>query len=337
VTVAILLIKGDDPSLVAQAVQAEVNALLGDGDRSLSVEELTERDYLGEQSDPTIDALVVAAHTPPFLTPRRIVVGRQLSIFGRAEQVAPLVRWLESPLETTDLVLVWEKGSATNARMSPVPKSLKVALNAAGGREIDAAPSGKGRRALVEQRLHDAPVRLDASARKMIVDHLGDDAARVQPLVEVLVSTFGDGAALGVADVVPFLGAAADVPPWELTDAIDAGDIPQSLDRLERMLGGGDRHPLQIMATLHNHYVRALALDGIDLRDERQAADVLGIKGSTFPAKKALTLGRSLGRPGLREAIRLLAQADLDLRGASAMPPEAIVEVLVARLARLSR
>ena len=32
-----------------------------------------------------------------------------------------------------------------------------------------------------------------------------------------------------------------------------------------------------------------------------------------------------------------LARADLDLRGAKAWPPELVMEVLVARLARLSR
>ncbi len=334
---AVLLIKGDDPSLVAQALQREVRALLGDGDRTLMVEELGEKEYHGDRSDAVIDPLVYAAHTPPFLTPRRIVIGRNLALFTRAEQVAPLVRWLESPLDTTDLVMVWEKGSVAGARLGAVPKSLKEALKAAGGREIDAAPSGKGRKALVEERLHDAPIKLDAAARRRIVDHLGDDAGRVQPIVEALISSYGEGAAIGLAQIEPFLGEAADVPPWELTDAIDSGDIGLSLEKIDRMVRGGERHPLAIMSTLHAHYQRALALDGLDLRDERAAADVLGIKGSTFPAKKALGLSRKLGHDRLAEITQLLARADLDLRGGSAVPSEGIIEVLVARLARLSR
>ncbi len=333
----VLMIKGDDPSLVAQALQVEVRALLGDGDRSLMVEELTEQQYLGTSGEATIDALVSAAHTPPFLTPRRIVIGRHLSMFTRADQVAPLVRWLESPLDTTDLVLVWEKASAPTARMGTIPKSLKDALKAAGAREIDAAPSGKGRKALLEQRLGDAPLRLDAAARRLIVDHLGDDAGRVQPIIEALVSSFGEGASLGVAQVEPFLGEASDVPPWELTDAIDGGDIALALNKADRMVRGGERHALAIMATLHGHYQRALALDGVNVADERGAAEILGIKGSTFPAKKALALRRQLGPDRLRDVILLLAQADLDLRGASAVPSDAVMEVLIARLARLSR
>ena len=127
------------------------------------------------------------------------------------------------------------------------------------------------------------------------------------------------------------------MPPWELTDAIDRGDIPGALDRLTRMLGAGERHPLQLLATLHTHYGRMLRLDGEAALDEKAAAKVLGIRGSTFPAKKALTQTKRLGPQKLHTAIGLLADADLALRGALAWPPELVMEVLVARLARLSK
>ena len=102
------------------------------------------------------------------------------------------------------------------------------------------------------------------------------------------------------------------------------------------VLAAGDRHPLQVMATLHAHYARMLRLDGAGVRDEAQAADVLGMKGSTFPAKKALNQARRLGHDGIAEAFRLLSDADLDLRKFTKDWPEQLVmEVLVARLSRL--
>ena len=80
-----------------------------------------------------------------------------------------------------------------------------------------------------------------------------------------------------------------------------------------------------------------LRLDGADVRDEKAAAQLLGMKGSTFPAKKAMQQGRKLGTEKLARAIELLAEADLDLRGTKDWPPELVIEVLVARLANLSR
>ncbi|MEL7156774.1 MAG: DNA polymerase III subunit delta [Actinomycetota bacterium] len=333
---AILLIKGDDATLVAQAVRRAVTEFVGDGDRSLMVEEVGEEHYAGDDGDLELTPLVNASHTPPFLTERRVVVGRQLGLFTKGEQVAPLVQLLADPLPTTDLILVWERGSSSN-RLGAVPKKLKEALKAAGVEEIDAAPSGKGRKGLLDERLSTAAVQLDGKAKRLIADQLGDDVGRAESVLDALHSAYGDNAKLSAADVESFLGPASDVPPWELTDALDGGDIGLALDKLRRMTGGGGRHALQVLATLHNHYQRALALDGAGAGDEKAAAAILGMTGSTFPARKALTLSRRLGSEKVASAVHLLAQADLDVRGASAVPDDATLEVLVARLARLSR
>ena len=55
--------------------------------------------------------------------------------------------------------------------------------------------------------------------------------------------------------------------------------------------------------------------------------------GARFPLEAA----QRLGTDGLREAMRLLAQAELDLRGASGLDERTVIDVLVARLAALSR
>jgi DNA polymerase-3 subunit delta len=89
------------------------------------------------------------------------------------------------------------------------------------------------------------------------------------------------------------------------------------------------------MATLHNHYVRLLKLDGAEANTEQAVADALGIK-TGFPARKAMDQYRRLGSGGVARAIELLAQADLDLRGQRDLPEELVMEVLIARLSRLS-
>jgi hypothetical protein len=58
---------------------------------------------------------------------------------------------------------------------------------------------------------------------------------------------------------------------------------------------------------------------------------------STFPAKKALTSVRRIGGPGVAEAICLVADAELSLKGKLDWPGEMVLEVLVARLCRLAR
>lgn len=332
---AVVFIKGDDETLVAQALQSAVKDLVGDGDRGLMVEEVTEEHY-DDGTELTMASFITAAQTMPFLTERRVVVGRHMSLFSKAATVAPLVDLLAAVPDTSDLVLVWEKGGNAS-RMPAVPKGLTEALKAAGAEIVDAAPSGRGRKSLLEERLATAAVQFDRSARDAIVDRIGDDVGRLSAVLETLTSTFGPDSKLTVEQVSPFLGEASDVPPWELTDAIDDGNIGLALEKLNRMTVGGDRHPLQTLATLHGHYQRILHLDGARATDEKAAAATLKMTGSTFPARKALNVSRRLGSQRTAQAIRLLAAADLDLRGASALPAETVMTVLVARLARLSR
>jgi DNA polymerase-3 subunit delta len=325
----VYLVRGDDDVILRDAARELIHRLLGDLDAGLAVEDMgRERFQVTDGSEPSITPLVQAAQTPPFLADRRVVVGRDLEVFTRAEQVAPLVAYIEDPLPTTSLVLVWAQGR--------VPRSLTDALRAHGGEQVDTSP-GRKIAAWVEEQLRDARLQVDRPGTELLVRWLGDDPQRLVGLDATLVGAFGEGARLGVEDIEPFLGEGGGVPPWELTDALDRGDIATALAKLRRMLDGGGRHPLVVMATLHGHYARMLQLDGAPVRGEKDAAELLGIRGSTFPARKALQQARRLGHDRIVDAVSLLAAADLDLRGAKAWPEDLVLEVLVARLARLAR
>jgi DNA polymerase-3 subunit delta len=331
VTSGVYLVKGADDVLREQAVVQLVDRLVAGGDRSLLLEEVS-----GDQYE--LAAVVDAAQTLPFLTDRRVVVARHLARFSNKDTLAPLLAYLDDPAPTSALVLVWERSPSPTAKLANLPPTLTKAVAAAGGEVITAdAPSGRDRDGWVAERLSEAGLRVDGAARRRIVEQLGEDGGALIELAERLVGIHGPRASLGLADVEPFLGEAGGVPPWELTDAIDKGDAALALDKLARMMGGGARHPLQIMATLQGHVGRMVRLDGSGARSEQQAAEILGMKGrSTFAAKKALDQTQKLGSARITRAVGLLAQADLDLRGAQAWPAELVVEVLVARLSALS-
>jgi DNA polymerase-3 subunit delta len=316
------LLRGDDESLVASTLIDKVRELVGNGDRALMVDEFDGEDY-------DLATVADAASTMPFLTDSRVVVAREIGRFS-SDEMAPLIAYLADPMPTTSLVL-----TASSGRM---PKAFLDAFKACGGQSIDTNPPTKARdrQQWFDEQISASGLKLEPAARAMVAERLGEDAGRLAILLETLIASFGAGARLGVDEVEPFCGEGGAVPPWELTDAIDRGDTVGALTRLHRMLHGGERHPLQLMSTLHSHYARMLKLDGSDARDEASAAAVLGIKGSTFPARKALDQSRKLGSPGVQRAIGLLADADLDLRGAKDWPDELVMEVLVARLTKLA-
>ncbi len=329
---AVTLLRGDDPSIVRDAVLELVERLVGGADRSLAVEEIEITAEAAEERAAQLRGLVDAAQTPPFLTDRRVVVGRSLHM-AKADELAGLAAAVAEPLDGVFLVLTWESGA--------VPKKFLDALKEGGGAHVDVSP-GRNAKAWVAEHIAASGLKLDAGARDLLTDRLGEDVGRLRSVLDTLVSTFGPGASLHADDVEPYVGEAGGLAPWDLTDAIDKGDIPTSLARLHRILGDDTGSALRLLGFLNSHYGRILALDGADVRDQNDAAALLGMRGkSTFPAKKALDQTRRLGHDRVVQAIGLLSRADRDLKGERVYPREVanqlVMEMLVARLANLSR
>ena len=320
--VGIWLLRGEDEALVADALHDLVQRLVGPTDRSLMVDEFASDDY-------ELGAVIDAAQTMPFFTDRRVVVAREISRFS-ADQLSAVTAYLSDPMETADLVM-----TTTSGRL---PKSMLEGLKKSGGHLLDTDPptKAKDRQGWYDEQFAASGVKLDPGAKVLVMSMLGEDVGRLGAILDTLVSSFTAGTRLTALDVEPFLGSGGSVPPWDLTDAIDRGATAEALDKLSRMMSAGERHPLQMMATLHGHYTRMLKLDGAGVTEEREAAALLGMKGSTFPARKALDQSRRLGSVGIMRAIDLLAKADLDLRGATDWPGELVLEVVVARLSKLA-
>jgi DNA polymerase-3 subunit delta len=102
------------------------------------------------------------------------------------------------------------------------------------------------------------------------------------------------------------------------------------------MTEAGGLSAVEVVFSLHRHYSNMLALDGAPISSGEEAAQLLGVS-SAFVGKKALEQSRRLGSARIGQAIQLLADADLDVKGATGLPPELVVEILVARLSRQTR
>jgi DNA polymerase-3 subunit delta len=321
-TAQVVMVRGDDPALVAQEARTVLGRLVGDREPSLVVEE-----HGAPGADLEVKAVVDACLTPPFLADRRVVVVREAGRIGAAD-AGVLAELVATMPRTTFLVLVAGGGT--------VPQALVRAVSSFGEVVEASAGTGRDRTSWLAAHLRGAPVRLDAAARARVQAHLGDDLGRLAGILDALAAAYGEGAAISVDQLAPFLGSAGSVPPWELTDAIDAGSTASALGALRRMLEAGGRAPTEVLGILHRHYANMLRLDGLDLADPAEVAELLGVR-SPFVAKKTMEQGRRLGGDRIAQAVALLADADLDVKGRTALPAELVLEVLVARLSRLVR
>ncbi len=345
---ALRLITGDDSVLIADAVEKVVDELSITGDRSLMLETLSEADYRNEQGSYDAARLVIAAQTPPLFTDKRVLVARHLSRLAAKNQVETIKALLSEITETTDLVLVWERGVEPKAdKFANLPKALKEALEIAGGTIISAiAPQGKGSSKWLQDHLQGSSLSFERAAVEALETHIGQDFSRVVGLLRTLEGALGAGATVTSKDVETYAGDnLGRAVPWSLDDAIDRADTRAALQLLPRLvpydgnLSERIDASFRLLAMLHNRYTRLLRLDGVGNISDAQAAELVGLKigRSTYPAKKLKDQSRKLGFRKLSRAIELLANADLQLRGTVDWPPELVLEVLVARLSDLSR
>jgi DNA polymerase III subunit delta len=323
VSVATYLVRGDDPSLVAQEVRTLLAEVVGDRDHSLAVEEIGG----GPGDDINVGEVVDACLTPPFLIDRRVVVVRDVGRLLTAD-VPRLVEVIKDPLPSTVLILVGGGGT--------VPAPLVKAVSSA-GKVMDVSVQRPGdRKAWLHDHLRSAPVKFEPQAAQLLGQHVGEDLGRVEGLLGALAAAYGPGARITVADLEPYLGEAGAVARYELTDAIDAGDPAAALGVLHRMTDAGGLSAVEVLFSLQRHYANLLALDGAMISTGEEAARLLSVS-SAFVGKKALDQSRRLGSARIAHAVELLSDADLDVKGATGLPPELVVEILVARLSRQTR
>jgi DNA polymerase III subunit delta len=340
------LVSGADPVLRDREAQRVIDELLDGIDRSFALDDHmiagkrragaadddAEPDVSAEGSVelPAFAAITTALQSPPFMTPCRVVVVREIGGLT-AEQGKWIAAWLADPLPDIHLVLV-AGGGRTPSALDKAAKAHAEAVSPASDQTGD----------VLQRELKDARIKLAPAAATQVAAHLGDDAGRVPELVDLWHSAYGADAVLDLADIEQYLGDLGTAGRFDLTNALDKGDVGRSLETLHRLMSATSAaqpkplHPMQIIASLSYHYQRLLRLDDPAVVTKEHAAQVLGMKspgGARFPLESS----KRLGTDGLREAARLLANAELDLRGASGLDEGTVMEVLVARLAALSR
>ena len=125
---------------------------------------------------------------------------------------------------------------------------------------------------------------------------------------------------------------------WEMLDAALDGKTQEAMLQLDRLLASGEQ-PIGILGQISASLRRFAAATRLVLQAEaarrrpnlREALEQAGVRA--FVLQKAERQLRLLGRHRGAQIYRWLLQADLDLKGESAMPPRLILERLIVRLA----
>ena len=325
------VVVGTDATMVYDALHQAIAEALGDLDPSFALQDFTVKDVTNA-SESVLSSVLEALNTPPFLVDRRVVVVRDAQGL-LSDETAALVAWMERPTPGATLIC-----AVVGA------KSHKLVKAAARVIEVNVGTRIKDRVAFVHETMTRYRVNIDAGSATTIAELVGDDVARVDALARLLANVYGT-APLTAAHIAPYLGDAGAVPEWDLTDALDAGNATAAITAARRMLDSKGRAGVQIIFALQRYYLRMARLEGAGVSSGEEAAQLLGM--NPFGAKKLLAMATRMGAERIADAVHLIANADVDLKGGVSYGGKdlhtdmdatdlTVIEVLVARLARLS-
>ncbi|MGQ0634854.1 MAG: DNA polymerase III subunit delta [Planctomycetaceae bacterium] len=173
--------------------------------------------------------------------------------------------------------------------------------------------------------------KLNRDAAQLLVELAGFDLGLLAQELAKLATFVGDARAIDAQAVERLVGGWKAETTWKMLDSVRDGRIDVAIDLLDKLLGAGE-HPLRLLGGINASY-RPIAR-GVETARRgaplRQALADEGVKPFTLDAVEAYL--RRLTRAKAERILDWLLEADLDVKGASALPERLILERLLLRL-----
>jgi DNA polymerase-3 subunit delta len=285
----VVLVTGKEEFLGARSVD-EIRAVVRAHDAESELAEAT-------ASDLTLAALGELA-APSLFSSVRCVVVRGFENLPE-ESVEGLLGYAADPADDVALVLVHgggPKGSGVLAKLRKLPTVTEVKSGEIKPWEMSGFAVSEARR---------RGAALDKQAAEVLVVAVGHDLRSLAAAVDQLVSDF-PGERIDEDKVGRYFGGRAEVKNYEIADAMLAGDRALALQELRWSIESG---------TSEVYILSAVAAQLRSL-----ANHVAGNRDGAMPPwklKNLNTQARGWTPPALARAIRAVAKADADLKGAS--------------------
>ncbi len=258
-----------------------------------------------DESSPAKIAQDAAAF--PMFGGRRLLWVRHAEQLPAGDAIAPLLRYLERPVDSTVLVL-------TSAKLD---KRLKlVTACAAAGRVVEFRPlSGAELFAQVGRQATAHGVELGRGAAQALVEFVGDDLAEIDQELEKLALLGAEGV-VGPEEVRVLVARSRDIDGFELADALDRAR-PEHLVRSWTELRRRGADPFGNAAIL-GWRLRQLVLLQELVAEGHPAKDAASLAGlPPWQARRLIPLVESHSRGSLQKALQGFVQADRRAKSSS--------------------
>jgi DNA polymerase-3 subunit delta len=174
--------------------------------------------------------------------------------------------------------------------------------------------------------------KIDRQAAQLLVDLAGAELGLIDQELAKLAAYVGDAPAIDTTAVERLVGGWKTETTWKMLDAVREGQMETALDLLDKLLTAGE-HPLRLLGGI-NYVFRPVAKATELSRQGTSLPEAVAAGGvKPFNVQPMISYLKRIGRPRAERVLNWLLAADLDLKGASALPDRIVVERLLAQLA----
>jgi DNA polymerase-3 subunit delta len=327
----IYFVAGEEALLASQVVTALKAASMKGG-----VPGLNEDQYQAGEAD--IDKVLGAARTLPMMAKRRFVLVRGLERWepkagareGKLTDKDPfekLLDYAKSPPTSTVLVLL---GAAVDKR-----RKLYTQAKADGYLVVCEPLARHELPRWIEKRVTDRGCKISQGVADLLAELTGPELSPVADAVERLCLYVGDGNEIVEDSVATCIVRLRTASVWELVGAVGRRDAGAALAALADVYDPQDRG-LRLLGVLAWSTRQLLRFDSA-LRggaSPDQAAIAAG--APPFKSRELSQQLKALPRADLERWPELLARLDLELKGGTRRPPQAVLESAILKLCRTS-
>jgi DNA polymerase-3 subunit delta len=327
----VYLVAGEEQYLASSVVAALKAASLKGG-----VPGLNEDQYQAGEAD--IDRVLGDARTLPMMAKRRFVLVRGLERWepkagareGKLTDKDPfekLLDYAKNPSPSTVLLLLG----------AGVDKRRKLYTQAkTDGYLVACEPLGRADLPRwIEQRVAGRGCKINQSVADLLAELTGPELSPVADAVERLCLYVGDGNEIGEDSVATCIVRLRAASVWELVAAVGRRDAGAALAALADVYDPQDRG-LRLLGVLAWSTRQLLRFDSALRAGKSPDQAAIAAGAPPFKARDLNQQLKQLPRADLERWPELLARLDLELKGGTRRPPQAVLESAILRLCRTS-
>ena len=314
----LLLLCGQEPFLIQQAVRAVRSAVLA-----------SEKDDFNDQQfhakETTADQVLEAVLTLPVFAERKLVTVKDVHQMPAAE-MERLSGYLDNPVAETCLLLVAEKIDNRRKFFQHFKKC---------GLIVEFKPlAEKSIPDYVRRSLDRLDIRISADALALFCSMVGPGLHEIHAELDKLISYIGEATLIDVKDVQAVVSRGRAENVFALGRAVGQGNAERALSLATGLCAGGEP-PLLVLSLLVRHFrqlwkTRELQVQNYSAKDIARLAGV-----PIFALDGLLQQAKRFSRKDFVAIYGLFLEADLAMKSSGA-DAEALLESLVLKLVRRS-